>query len=60
VALGCEAEIQTQLEVVTRLELSTEERVAPVIDLASQTGRLLRGWKRSIRKDRQRPEGSAE
>ena len=48
VALGCEAEVQTQLELLVRLNLATNKQVAPVMDLASRTGQVLRGLKRSI------------
>ena len=48
VALGCEAELQTQLELVVRLKLLGSQRVQPVLDLASRTGQVLRGLKRSI------------
>ena len=48
IALGCEAELQTQLEVVKRLGLAKGEHVQPVLDLASRTGQVLRGLKRTI------------
>jgi len=48
VALGCEAEVQTQLELLIRLKLAREERVISILDLASRTGQVLRGLKRSV------------
>ena len=50
VALGCEAELQTQLELVIRLKLARKETVLPVLDLASRTGQVLRGLKRSSKR----------
>ncbi|MGH9348649.1 MAG: four helix bundle protein [Vicinamibacterales bacterium] len=49
-ALGSEAEVQTQLELVVRLKFAPEDRVRPVLDLASRTGQVLRGLKRSVRR----------
>jgi four helix bundle protein len=43
VALGSEAEVQTQLELVIRLQLVARDRVTPVLSLASRTGQILRG-----------------
>jgi four helix bundle protein len=48
VAVGCEAEVQTQLELLIRLKFMGKDRVAPVLDLASRTGQVLRGLKRSV------------
>ena len=50
VALGCEAEIQTQLELIVRLNLAPPERVEPVMQFASRTGQVLQGLKRSMEK----------
>jgi four helix bundle protein len=49
VALGSEAEVQTQLELVIRLKFIDAARVRPVLDLASRTGQVLRGLKRSVK-----------
>ena len=49
-ALGSEAEVQTQLELVVRLKLVRRERVQPVMQLASRTGQVLRGLQRSVRR----------
>jgi four helix bundle protein len=49
IALGSEAEVQTQLELVVRLRLAPLERVRPVMQLASRTGQVLRGLHRSLK-----------
>jgi four helix bundle protein len=49
VAPGSEAEVQTQLELVIRLQLVASDRVTPVLRLASRTGQILRGLRRSLR-----------
>ena len=49
-ALGSEAELQTQLELVTRLQFVPAEHVQPVLELASRTGQVLRGLQRSLRR----------
>jgi four helix bundle protein len=48
IALGSEAEVQTQLELLVRLELAPMHDVAPLAALASRTGQVLRGLKRSL------------
>jgi four helix bundle protein len=55
VALGSEAEVQTQLELVVRLELFAPDRVAPVLKLASRAGQILRGLKRSLKRKGAKP-----
>jgi four helix bundle protein len=50
IALGSEAELQTQLELVIRLHLAPKTTVDPVMQLASRTGRILRGLRASIRR----------
>ena len=50
IALGCEAEVQTQLELAIRVKLVPEDRVRPVLKLASRTGRVLRGLRRSLKR----------
>jgi len=50
IALGSEAEVQTQLELIVRLKLLTADRVDPVMQLASRTGKILRGLRKSLRK----------
>ena len=47
-ALGCEAEVQTQLELIIRLKLLSRQRVEPSMALAARSGRVLRGLKRSL------------
>jgi four helix bundle protein len=49
-ALGSEAEVQTQLELLVRLHLATTDRVQPVMRLASRTGQVVRGLRRSIKR----------
>ena len=48
-ALGSEAEVQTQLELIIRLRLISRDRVQPVMRFASRTGQVLRGLQRSVR-----------
>ena len=50
IALGCEAEVQTQLELAIRVKLAKKEQVRPVLELASRTGKVLRGLKRSLKR----------
>jgi four helix bundle protein len=50
IALGSEAEVQTQLELIVRLKLAPEDRVQPALQLAARAGQLLRGLQRSLRK----------
>jgi len=47
-ALGAQAECETQLELARRLEIVSSEQIAPVIDLAARVGRVLHGLARSL------------
>ena len=47
-ALGSQAECETQLELARRLTLAEPEQIAPVIDLAARVGRVLHGLARSL------------
>jgi len=52
IALGSNLELQTQLLLVDRLLLASPERVKPLLERASEVGRMLNGLIRSL--DRQR------
>jgi len=43
IALGSEAELQTQLELSCRLRFTTRSNVQPLLDNASEVGRMLNG-----------------
>ena len=47
-ALGAQAECETQLELASRLKLVPPEAVAPVRELASRVGQILNGLARSL------------
>jgi len=47
-ALGSQAECETQLELARRLALASPEQIAPVVDLAARVGRVLHGLARSL------------
>jgi four helix bundle protein len=49
IALGSEAETKTQLKLAARMNFVTESEVQPLLDLASQIGRMLRGLVRSLK-----------
>jgi four helix bundle protein len=49
IALGSEAETKTQLRLAVDLKYLTDSEVGPILDLASQVGRMLRGLVRSLR-----------
>jgi four helix bundle protein len=49
IALGSEAETKTQLKLAARMNFVKESEVTPLLDLASQIGRMLRGLVRSLR-----------
>jgi four helix bundle protein len=48
-ALGSEAELKTQLKLVVRMKYLTEAEVAPMLSLASEVGRMLRGLIKSLK-----------
>ena len=50
IALGSLAELDTELEPVRRLEYSSEEALRVVAEHLAQTGRLLHGLDRSLRR----------
>jgi len=47
-ALGSQAECETQLELARRLKLASPAQIAPVIDLAARVGQVLHGLARSL------------
>jgi four helix bundle protein len=48
-ALGSEAELKTQLKLVVRMKYLTEAEIAPMLSLASEVGRMLRGLIKSLK-----------
>jgi four helix bundle protein len=48
VATGSDSEVQTQLELAERLEFATPAQIRPLIDRASEVGRMLNGLIRSL------------
>jgi len=48
IALGCQAECETQLELARRLRMVADEQLLPVIELAATVGRLLHGLLRKL------------
>ena len=48
-ALGSEAELKTQLNLVVRMKYLTEAEIAPLLSQASEVGRMLRGLIKSLR-----------
>ena len=50
IALGCQAECETQLELIQRLKLAPARDVASVMELASRVGQVLHGLARSLKK----------
>ena len=58
IALGSEAELQTQLELAVRLRLVKPEQVGPVQDATAEVGRMLRGLIASLEaRDQERRSG---
>ena len=55
VALGSEAEVQTQLELAYRLKFVTQTQAQPVLERAAEVGRLLRGLERALNPDPRTP-----
>lgn len=43
IASGSDSEVQTQLELAERLKFATQAQVRPLIERASQIGRMLNG-----------------
>ncbi|MFO7695526.1 MAG: four helix bundle protein [Vicinamibacterales bacterium] len=48
IALGSQAELETQIALAVRLEFATQAAAAPVLELAAEVGRLLHGLVRSL------------
>jgi four helix bundle protein len=48
IASGSDSELQTQLELTERLNFATPAQVRPLIDRASQVGRMLNGLIHSL------------
>ena len=48
IALGSQAELETQIELAVRLQLASQDAAAPVQALAAEVGRLLHGLVRSL------------
>ena len=48
IANGSDSELPTQLELTARLKLATPDQVRPLIDRASQVGRMLNGLIHSL------------
>ena len=48
-ALGSEAELKTQLNLVVGMKYLTEAEIAPLLSQASEVGRMLRGLIKSLR-----------
>jgi four helix bundle protein len=54
IAIGSEAELQTQLELSRRLKLTNHDRVDQLLDQASEVGRMLRGLAASVEQSQRR------
>jgi four helix bundle protein len=48
IALGSQAELETQVALAVRLEFTSHAAAAPVVELAAEVGRLLHGLVRSL------------
>jgi four helix bundle protein len=48
IALGSQAELETQITLAVRLEFTSKAAATPVLDLAAEVGRLLHGLVRSL------------
>ena len=48
IALGSEAELKTHLQLAVRMNALTSAQAEPLITLAGQVGRMLRGLKKSL------------
>ena len=58
IALGSDLELQTQLMLIERLRLATPEQVQPVLDRASEIGRMLNGLIRSLEQYQSAPKAT--
>ena len=48
IALGCQAEYETQLELARRKKMAPEKDLGIAIDLSARVGRILHGLVRSL------------
>jgi four helix bundle protein len=48
IALGSQAELETQIALAVRLQFTSVAAAAPAVDLAAEVGRLLHGLVRSL------------
>jgi four helix bundle protein len=48
IALGSQAELETQIELAVRLQFASQDAATPVQALAAEVGRLLHGLVRSL------------
>ena len=48
IAQGSLCEVETEILIATRLGYVSEEKVAPLMELSSETGRLLAGLRRTL------------
>jgi four helix bundle protein len=48
IALGCQAECETQLELARRRRMAPEGELKVAIDLAARVGKFLHGLERSL------------
>ena len=48
IALGSQAELETQIALAVRLDFVSQPEAAPVLELAAEVGRLLHGLVRSL------------
>jgi len=51
IALGSQAECETQLELAARVKIASSDRIAPVNALAARVGQVLHGLARSLPRD---------
>jgi four helix bundle protein len=55
IAIGSEAELQTQLELAFRLRFVEQAAVEPVIAMAAEVGKMLHGLSRSLERAKSEP-----
>ena len=55
IALGSDLELQTQLMLIERLRLATPEKVQPLLDRASEVGKMLNGLIKSLERHQSTP-----